>query len=290
MGNIMIIKSLKIGVSQMWLNKRLIFVYYLVNFIFGIILMLPFRSILNNFVGHRLMGAKLGGYLDWDFVFDFLTHRGSAMTAYLGLFLILPVLYGAFLLFMSGGVLKIFVSGEKYSPMLFWGNNARYFGRFVRLFLWSIPVILILFCLQFIWQFFQRIVFGTDPYQSILYWGAWIKVALRYISILMIYLVFDYARIHLVITDERKTRISVFNGIKFAFKNFWKTFGLSLLLFLIGAIVLIIYNPVADLLHAPNSVVILILFILQQSYMLFRMMLKLTKFSSQVHLYQSLTT
>ena len=80
-------------------------------------------------------------------------------------------------------------------------------------------------------------------------------------------------------------RISLWRGIKFAFGNFWKTFGLALLLFITGIIALVIYNPIADLLHAPYSIVILLLFIWQQIYMVFRMVLKLTLYSGEVRLY-----
>ncbi len=285
----MILKSVKSGFAQMWANKRLVLVYYLANLFFGLILMLPLRSVLNKFVGHSLMGAKLGGYLDADFLVEFFKYNSSTIDSIKGLFLIVPLSYWLFSLFLSGGAFSIFASGEEYSPSLFWRNAAKYFGRFVRLVLWCLPVIAVLFCLQFIWSAIERVFFGSDPYQYITYWGGWIKVGLRYVSILLIALVLDYARIYTVLTDERRMRISVLKGIKFVFQKFLLSFGLVLLLFIIGAIVLIIYNPIANALHAPNIVIIFILLLLQQIYMFFRMLLRLTKFSSQMYLYNSLS-
>ena len=286
----MILKSIKTGFAQMWANKRMVLVYYLANFLFGLILVLPLRSVLNKFVGFSLMGAELGGRMNMDFLFEFLKHNDSGISAVKGLFLIVPLSYWLFSLFLSGGAFSIFASGEKYSPSLFWGNAAKYFGRFVRLVLWCVPVIAVLFCLQFIWSAIERVFFGSDPYQYVTYWGGWIKVGLRYISIILIALIIDYARIHAVLTDESKMRISVLNGILFSFKNLLQTFGLALLLFIIGAIVLVIYNPIADLLHAPQAVIIILLFLLQQLYMFFRMMLRLTKFSSQIQLYNAISS
>lgn len=286
----MILKSIKSGFAQMWANKRLVLVYYLANLFFGLILMLPLCLVLNKFVGHSLMGAKLGGHLDADFLFEFLKYNSSAIDSIKGLFLIVPLSYWLFSLFLSGGAFSVFASGEKYSPSLFWGNAANYFGRFVRLVLWCLPVIAVLFCLQFTWSAIERIFFGSDPYQYITYWGGWIKVGLRYVSILLIALVLDYARIYTVLTDERRMRISVLKGIKFVFQKFLLTFSLVLLLFIIGAIVLIIYNPIANALHAPNIVVIFILLLLQQIYMFFRMLLRLTKFSSQMYLYNAISS
>jgi hypothetical protein len=285
----MIINAIKSGIKQLCSNNPIILIYYLANLLFGIVLMLPFRTILSRFVSHSLMGAKLSGRLDMDFLFDFFKHNPNFTSTYAGLLLIVPAIYWLFTLFLSGGAFSVFASGEKYTSPLFWGNATKYFGRFIRLVLWSIPVFAILFCLPFLWNTIERIFFGSDPYQYITHWGGWIKVGLRYISLILYFIVLDYARINAVLTDDRCMRISLWQGIKFAFGNFLKTFGLALLLFIVGIVALIIYNPIADLLHTPYSIVILLLFIWQQIYMVFRMMLRLTLYAGEVRLYNLVT-
>ncbi len=286
----MIIDSIKAGIRLMWSNKRIVLIYYLANLLFGIILMLPFRSVLSSFVGNSLMGEMLADRLDMDFLFEFFKENHNLLSTYTVLLLVLPTAYWLLNLFLSGGAFSVFISNQKYASPLFWGNAANYFGRFIRLVLWSIPVFVVLFCLQFFWTATQRIFFGSDPYQYVTYWGGWIKVGLRYFSLVLYFLVLDYARIHAVTTDERRMRISLWQGVKFAFINFWKTFALALLFFLLGIIALIIYNPMADLLHAPSSLVILLLFIWQQVYMVFRMVLRVTLYSGEVRLYQALSS
>lgn len=64
----MIIDSIKAGIRLMWSNKRIVLIYYLANLLFGIILMLPFRSVLSSFVGNSLMGEMLVDRLDMDFL------------------------------------------------------------------------------------------------------------------------------------------------------------------------------------------------------------------------------
>ncbi|MFQ5707623.1 MAG: hypothetical protein ACE5HO_09260 [bacterium] len=285
----MILRSLKSGFVQMWANKRMVLVFYLANLLFGVILMLPFRAIVTRFVGHSLVGQDLAGRLDMDFLFEFLTYNKNVSSIFFNLVLIFPALYWLVSLFLSGGAFAVFLSGEKYSPGVFWGSTARFAGRFFRLALWSIPVLALLFCLQFVETGVQRLFFGSDPYQNITYWGGWIKVGLRTLSILLFGLVLDYARIHLVLTDERKTRRSLWRGLTFAFGKLTRTFGLAFILFVVGAVVLAIYNPVANSLAAPNALVILLLFLVQQLYLFFRMMLRLTLFASELHLYQGLS-
>lgn len=285
----MMIQSLKSGLAQMWTNKSMLFIFYFANLLFGLVLMLPFRAAVTGFAGHSLMGTKLAGRLPMDFLFEFFKNNGNLGGIYASLFMVVPAIYWLVSLFLSGGAFSVFASSSGWSSSDFWGGGAKYFGRFFRLFLMSLPVFGVLFCLQFVETGVQRLFFGSDPYQNITYWGSWIRFGLRTISILMFALVFDYARIHAVVNNERKMRVSLWHGIKFAFGNLGAAFGLSFILFLAGALVLAVYNPIANTLSAPNAFVILTLFLLQQAYMFFRMMLRLALFSGQVDLFKNLS-
>ncbi len=282
----MILNSLKSGFAQVRANKRLILVFYLANLFFGLLLMLPLRSILSDFIGNSQMGEKLGGPLDMNFLFEFLKHKDEVIPAFMGLILIVPAVNWLFTLFLSGGAFATFVGGGKYNAAFFWGNAAKYFGRFIRLTLWSMPVFAVLFCLQYLESGVERLIFGSDPYQNITYWGGWIKVGLRQFGFLLFAMVLDYARIHAVLNDEQKMRVSLVQVLKFAFGNFLQTFGLAFLLLAIGAAALVVYNPIANSLSAPNAMIVFMLFIWQQIYMLFRMTLRLTTYSSQLDLYR----
>jgi hypothetical protein len=285
----MILTSLKSGFAQVRANKRLVAVFYLANLFFGLLLMLPLRSALDRYISHSLMGAKLGGLLDMDFFFEFLKHTRPGSAAAGGLIFFVPVVYWLFTLFLSGGALALFASGERYSPTLFWGSAAQYFGRFVRLTASCLLVALILVGLYYLVLGLERLVLGSDPYQNVSYWKEWINLGLRAIFILLLALVLDYARIYVVLTEARSMPLSLRQGISFAFGNFLQTCGLALLLLLAGAVVLVIYNPIANSLAAPNVFIVFLLFVLQQIYMVIRTMLRLTTYASQLHLYRQLS-
>jgi hypothetical protein len=282
----MILHSLKSGFAQVRTNKRMVAVFYLANLLFGLLLMLPLRAIVKDFIGNSQMGAKLGGPLDMDFLFEVFKHSGEVVPAFMGLILIVPASNWLFTLFLSGGAFATFAGGEKYNAAFFWGNSAKYFGRFVRLTLWGLPVFAVLFCLQYLETGVQRLIFGSDPYQNLTYWGGWIKVGLRQIGFLLSFMILDYARIHAVLTDERRMRTSLLQGMKFVLGNFLYTFGLALLLLIVGAVALVIYNPIANSLAAPNALIVIMLFVWQQVYMIFRTTLRLTTYASQLDLYR----
>ncbi len=285
----MIFKAIKFGLAQAWTNKRLILLYYLVNLVFGIILMIPFRSMLQNFIGSSLMGEKLAGRLDMDFLFEFIKYNPGLISSYVVLLPLLLIGYWLMLLFLSGGALSLFVREDRFSAPQFWAGAAKYFARFFRLFLWSIPIGIVLFCAQFIWTGIQRLMFGSDPYQSVLYWGSWIRVGFRYLSLIVFFMILDYARIYAIRSDERRMRISLLQGLRFAVSNFGVTFGFALLIFILGVILLVIYNPLADLLHAPNTMIIGLLFIWQQIYLALRMVLRLVLYAGETKLYQQIS-
>ena len=69
----------------MWANKRMVIIYYVTNLFCGIILMLPFRSMLEKFAAHSLMGKGLAGRFSMDFLFEFLEQSGNPISLYGGL-------------------------------------------------------------------------------------------------------------------------------------------------------------------------------------------------------------
>ncbi|HEV8538625.1 MAG TPA: hypothetical protein VGR15_06840 [Bacteroidota bacterium] len=280
------LSSLLKGIKLSLHNRRLIFVYYLANLVFALIVMVPFRSTLMSFAGNTLMGEKLAGRMDMDFAVEFIVRNSTTLGSLTFLLLVAAWLYWIFNLYLSGGAYVVLASGETYDPVRFWGNAGNYFGRFIRLFLWSIPLLVVFYCIQFVVPLVVRLVWGSDPYQSILWWSRWVRVGLAYWGILMYLIVFDYARIFAIMTDEPGMGKALRRGFRFSFKHVVTTFGISLTLFATGFLMLLVYNPLADALHAPNVFAIVALLIVQQTYIFLRMALRLTLYASQAHLYQ----
>jgi len=277
----MVLPALKSGIRQMWMNKHMVLVFYAVNLISALLLTLPVWALLDRFAGQRLMGA--------DFLVEFFMYNRSAIPTVGSLSAVVVMCYWFVSLFLSGGALSVFAIGVKYTPVLFWGSAARYSGRFFRLFLWCLPVAAVFLCLPLIEKGFVRLFFGEDPYQYVTYWGGWIRLGLRHMCILFVLMILDYARIHVVLTDERKVRRSVWRGITFTFDNFKQTFGLAFLFFVSGVVVLLVYHLLSRLLSDPNIAFVITLVVFQQLYMMFRMMLRLSLYAGQMSLYRTHT-
>lgn len=284
----MIFGCLKTGLNQMWSNKRLLLPFYIANLFFGLLIMLPFAYTLDDFVGPSLMRQKIGQAMDYDFIFEFLHYAASGLSTVTGMIMIIPFIYMVVSLFLSGGAFLIFAGKEKYTPALFWGGAAAFFGRFVRLALMALPVLAALFCLRYLVDLFQWLFYGSDPYEYAIYWGAWFKMALGYLGLILYGLIFDYARIHLVITAGRKVRQSLWRGAGFAFANLFKTFGLAFVLFLIGWAMVLLYYFISHIFAAPGWFLMVLLVIIQQLYIIMRLALRLTAYAGQTELYRRL--
>jgi len=284
----LVLSALHTGLSLVSRHRRLIVPFYLASLLFGLLITLPLGALLDEFVGGSLMRERLGQAMDYDLLFEFLIKNGTVLTSLQGLMLIVPVIYWLLALFLSGGALAVYVN-DSYRPKLFWGAAAEHFAPFVRLALMSLPVLALFFSLRLLETLFVRLFFGSDPYEYVLYWGAWIKMGLGYLGLVLFGIVFDYARLNLVITGDRRARRSLWRAIVFAAHNPGRTFGLAFILFAAGWLALAIYYPISTALSAPNWFVVVALLVLQQLYIVFRLVLRLTYYSSQLALYRSVT-
>lgn len=283
-----VLAALRTGLTLVARHKRLIVPFYLANLLFGLVITLPLGALLDEFVGGSLVRERLGLAMDYDLLVEFLFKNGTALASLQGLMLVVPGAYWLLALFLSGGAMVVFAN-DTYRPNLFWGASSEYFAPFARLLLVSAPLLALLFSLRFLEPLFQKFIFGSDPYEYVLYWGAWIKMGLGYLGLLFFGIVFDYARLNLVITGDRKARRALWRALVFAARNPGRTFGLAFILFAAGWLGLALYYPLSNALSAPNWLVVVALFVLQQLYILFRLVLRLTFYSSQLALYGSLS-
>jgi len=282
----MIIGCLKMGLTQVWSSKRLLLPFYLANLFFGLLIMLPFAYTLDDFVGPSLMRQETGQAMDYDFFFEFIHYAASGLNTATGMIMIIPFVYWIVSLFLSSGAFLIFAGREKYTPALFWGGSAAFIGRIARLALMSLPILAGLFCLRYLESLFQWLFYGSDPYEYAIYWGAWIKMGLGYLGLILYGIIFDYSRIHLFMTNGRKVRKSLWQGAKFAAANLNKTFGLVFVLFIAGWVLVLVYYLISELLSAPGWMLMILLVIIQQIYIIVRMALRLTAYAAQTELYR----
>ena len=286
----MIWRSFKTGLSQAWSTKRLVLVLYLASAILGLLIALPVRAVLLDFAGRSLEGAALVNGVSTGFFFELLFHNEAGFLGLRAPALFASVAYLLLSLFLSGGALEVLARGEGYRATDFWGGAAKFFGRFLRLALWSSLLLAALYLLPLTARGLQRIFFGSDPYEYISYWGAWIRAGLLLIALFFFRICFDYGRIHAVVTDERRMRVSLWRGLGFALRNPLPAVGLALLVALAGGLALFIYRPLSSAVDGSTVAAVAAAVVAQQAYIVWRVVLRLTRYGSQITLFRELAS
>jgi hypothetical protein len=279
---------LKIGFEKLGERKRLVLPFYLANLFLGLLAILPAALLLDSYVGNSMMRARFDTGVEWSLLLEFILEKGDALGSVSGLAIAAPIVYWVVALFLSGGAMALFAEDAKYAPELFWGRSARYFGRYLRLALMSIPVLAALFSLRFLADLFQWIFTGGDAYSYTSYWMGWVKTGFGYVGLLLFCLLFDYARIDVVVNGETKVRKSLWRAVKLIWANPRKTVGLALFLAVIGALGFGVFYLLFVAFKGSNALILVSLFVFQQLYVLWRMVLRLVGYSSQLELYSKL--
>ena len=104
----MVFASLKAGFYLMWTNRRMVYIFYFVNLLLGILLMLPFRQFVKSFAGESLIAEKLAGPIDIDFIFDLFQKHPALNDVLIVMIVFGLLLYLLANLFLSGGAYGVF--------------------------------------------------------------------------------------------------------------------------------------------------------------------------------------
>ena len=202
----------------------------------------------------------------------------------------LSLLYVCTHTFLAGGFIGIYAKEYPSTFTEFLMDGARYFGKFFR-------VALVALILYYLFYFFivdwmnssiqswtQHEASETVPYR---YYMIRNIVVLFMVSLLS--MIFDYARVRMVVDERTSSLGASVAGARFAFANFTSTYGLYFLLTAIGFILIVLYAVVESLIPQNSYWPLVLLFLVQQLYMLFRLWLKANFYAGQTRLYQALT-
>ena len=226
----------------------------------------------------------LGGFLYDLFV------RWELNAGPMSLLFVLSLLYVCVNTFLAGGFVGIYSKDYRSSFPEFLMDGARHFGKFFRLALIALLVYFIFFAVVLDWinnniyQWTQNDASEMVPY---LYYMIRNVVVLLVLSLL--FMVFDYARIRMVVDDRSSALTSTAAGARFAMPRLVNTYGLYLLLTAIGIVFIALYAILDKLIPQHSYWPLVFLFIVQQLYMLARFWLKATFYASQVAMYRTVS-
>lgn len=243
----------------------------------------PFMSQLemqmNGTFIRSLAGFLYGFFIQWEL------NLGPT-----SLLFFLSLVYVCLSTFLSGGFIGIYAKDYPSTFTEFLMDGAKYFGKFFRIALVALIIYYVFYSVLVDWiNSSIRSWTAQDASETVPYAYYMIRNVVVLFLFSLLVMMFDYARVRMVVDDRTSSLGASIAGTRFAFSHFLNTYGLYLLLTVIGFVLIAAYAIVESLLAQDSYWPLLVLFLIQQFYMLLRLWLKAAFYAGQTRMYQEIS-
>lgn len=243
----------------------------------------PFMSHLETQMNGTFV-RTLGAFF-YDFFFRWEINSTSTSLLFL-----LSLLYLCANSFLSGAFIGIYSKEYPFSFTEFLTEGARYFGKFFRITLVALLVYFVFFNVVVDWingtiaQSTRAEASETVPYAYYMIRNVVVLFLFSFLSMM-----FDYARVRMVVDDRTSSLAATAAGMKFAVTNAQLAYSLYLLLCLMGFVLIALYAIFEKVIPQDSYWPLLLLFLVQQCYVFARLWVKAGFYACQTGLYQTIS-
>lgn len=285
-----IIQAFSSGVRRATSEPKMTFVLYIVNLLLAIPLALAARSVMIAGFGASLAPAQMLPGLDFTVFQDFMNLNSANLQTVLGQVLSVLVLSMLLQTFLAGGILTVLQDQEKkYSASSFFKGCGTYFFRFFRLFLlFGVILLVVALVVAVIIAALSEAMMENSTSEITDFWIRIAACVVFLFPVMLMLMAADYAKIHMVLRDEHSALRSCGKGFAFVFKRFPAAVGLELLMLLIPLLLFGIYIWLDLAIGMTTAVTILVMFVIQQIFMILRAWMKVFFFGGEMTLYRGL--
>jgi hypothetical protein len=268
----------------------MIMILYVTNLLIAVPLALAFRSTLESGFGQSMTSPNLMQGLDLSLLQDFLNLHRDGIGSIIGQIFWVLLAYMLINTLLAGGILTVVRDKKaKFVASSFWGGCGTYFLRFLRLFL--IFGVLLTVLLSILGGVLGGIVTSISDNASSELTEYWVRIAYLVILLLpamIIIMIADYAKIIVVTHDERSMLKTAWRSTKLVFRYFFRTVGLEVLMVFVPIVLFAIYLWLDLSIGMTSGMTILVMFILQQLFIVSKAWTKIFFFAGELSLYHSL--
>lgn len=274
---------------QVFYNFKFVILLWGLNFISSLVLSMPIYYLLSKQLNDSMLGEKVSLIFDHIWFIQFLNMNQVTIGELPYMFYIVVGIYLLIQTFFSGGLITIFNSPKKNHTVDFFYGGVKYWFRFTKVLLVSL-------------LFFSIAIFINDLLGDLITWGfegtqnvMWDFVlrSIRYFIllflILIIIIISDYSKVTLAVDDNTQAFKKIGQTIIFIKNNFSKVLIVFLIVGSIGAIGAVIYNIVSGTIPKAPFYFLILSFILQQTLIIFRLLIRMLFFASEVNVYKDLS-
>ncbi len=266
---------------------RMLLILYFANIFMALLLALPFMGMLRKSFGQSRIIEDFINNFDYTAFSNMMYYDGQAITAILGGIKWFVLAYFLLSVFLTGGIIGTYHRDE-FTTRNFFGAGAYNFFRFLGLNLLTIVVQLFVFIIVYVplTGILQGIAPNVES-ELKLYNIAIGGFILHGLIFLLISMIGDYAKFYLVMSNSFNVFKGFWQGMKYVFGHFLKTYMLYLFLLFLPAVVMYIYLYVERDIKMATGFGILMVFFMQQAFIFFRNFLRAWILASQYMVFES---
>ena len=282
--------SVLAGIRTVNRASRLWVVYWLWNLVFALVVVLPLSVVLFRDLGHSLYAGRLFPNFELQYLSEMMTQtRAWPLITLAPAMALVAAGYALASVFLSGGTLWLYRDPlPRYMPSVFYQGCGRHFGRLVWLLALSLPAYAIALIPSALLSAGAKKIWGEGIEAGPLAISSWFGAAVAVMLLLAVNLVFDYARIHMVVEDVRNPFRAALEGWRRVVRNPGRTAGTYALVCLILVAFTLAYRAGSGLLPRTAPFWLAAAFLWQQVYVVARIWTRLVFYASQTRVYESL--
>jgi hypothetical protein len=280
--------ALRRGIETLTRMKRMTLLFYAAAALPALLITGALMTVFFQSLGTSAWTARLGESFDLDWVAE-IAAKYDAMpllpliAAALGIIAAAEILH----LFLLGGALAMFRAREPFHAAPFFAGCGRNFWKLVRLALLSLVCYAIAAIPAVILAAIGKAVWGDgSEARPLILWG-WLRLAVLVCLLGYVNLVFDYARLRLASGSEGAFRAGLMS-FRLVGKRFQPTAALYVALWAIFGVVVAAYFGLSRLIPPTPGAVLLLLFLLQQAFVLARTWVRLLFYAAQSQMFDAL--
>lgn len=277
------------GTRSVFHNMKIVILMWVINAASALVLTVPIYNLLVVNLSHSATSDKLMENFDYMWFLQF-RHLYQIQLDQIPLSIYsMVIIYILLQTFFMGGLISIFNTPEKNHIVDFFFGGVRFFFRFLKVLLIS----LVFYALAIkIYDWLGLLI--TYVYQdSENVWMDFVLKGLRYILLIfmlgVVTLLSDYSKVSLAVNDKTKFFKEFYNAILFIKDHFSKVFTVFLIVAIIGALGVLVYNIIGKFIPRTPSYFLVLSFVLQQMLIIFRLLIRMLFCSTEVILYKDLS-
>lgn len=279
-----IAEALRRGMWTLSRSGRIVFAFYAATTAAALLITAPVFAIAYRSLGDSAWAHEMTRNLDVSWLAEMFAAYGAVpwapVTATMaGAAAISAVVY----LFLLGGALQVFCTGEP-----FFAGCGRNFWRMVRLTLVSLVFY------AGAWVVYRRVaavgrrIWGEGSEAGPLIHWSWFSAAVCLCLLALVNLVFDYARVMLVIEDQKRTVRATIAAWRFVWRNFGRTAGMYAGVCAIAVLSLAAYLGISHSFAQSSIALVILLLVVRQVMVMVKIWSRLLFCTTAIEMYTAL--